>query len=112
MVFTNVVNPRAHVSRKDEFKPTLVRKGATIGANATIVCGVEIGRYAFIGAGAVVTHDVADHALMVGNPARAIGHMCECGERLPDASETDLACNACGESYRMECGALSRVSKE
>lgn len=111
MVFTNVVNPRAHVSRKDEFRPTLVRKGATIGANATIVCGVEIGRYAFIGAGAVVTHDVVDYTLMVGNPARPIGHMCECGERLPDTSDNDRACNACGKTYRMEDGALSRVSK-
>ena len=111
MVFTNVVNPRAHVSRKDEFKPTLVRKGATIGANATIVCGVEIGRYAFIGAGAVVTRNVADHALMVGNPARLIGHMCECGERLPDTRETERACASCGKTYGLQDGQVVR-SKE
>lgn len=94
MVFTNVLNPRSAVSRKDEFKNTLVRRGATIGANATIVCGHELGRYCFIGAGSVVTKDVPAHALMVGNPAKQIGWMCKCGERLSDS----LTC-ACGERY-------------
>jgi UDP-2-acetamido-3-amino-2,3-dideoxy-glucuronate N-acetyltransferase len=95
MVFTNVVNPRAHVSRKHEFKPTLVRRGATIGANATILCGVTLGRYAFVGAGAVVTRNVPDHAIVAGNPARQAGWMCACGQRLPE----DLRCPACGSSY-------------
>jgi UDP-2-acetamido-3-amino-2,3-dideoxy-glucuronate N-acetyltransferase len=81
-VFTNVINPRSHVSRKSEYQQTLVRRGASIGANATIVCGVTLGEYAFIGAGAVVTSDVPPYALMVGVPARRVGWMCQCGERL------------------------------
>lgn len=88
MVFTNVYNPRSAVPRKDEYRQTLVKKGATIGANATIVCGVTIGRYAFIGAGSVVTKDVPDYALMVGNPARQIGWMNEFGERVEQAPST------------------------
>lgn len=95
-VFTNVLTPRAFVERKDAFSPTLVRRGATIGANATIVCGVTIGRFAMIGAGAVVTGDVADHALVVGNPARRIGWVSHTGERLGD----DLKCPVTGEKYR------------
>jgi predicted dehydrogenase/acetyltransferase-like isoleucine patch superfamily enzyme len=90
MVFTNVFNPRAHIPRMDEMRPTLVKKGATIGANATIVCGFTIGAYAFIGAGAVVTRGAPDHALMVGNPAKQIGWMCECGNRLDPVSYTHL----------------------
>jgi UDP-2-acetamido-3-amino-2,3-dideoxy-glucuronate N-acetyltransferase len=95
-VFTNVVNPRAHVSRKAEFKATLVKRGATIGANATIVCGHTVGRYAFIAAGAVVTADVSDHALMAGVPARRIGWMSKAGERLG----ADLTCPRDGSRYR------------
>jgi len=95
-VFTNVVNPRSHVSRKAEFKPTLVRRGATIGANATIICGHEIGRYAFIAAGAVVTANVPDYALMVGVPAHRIGWMSAAGERLG----ADLTCPRDGSRYR------------
>jgi UDP-2-acetamido-3-amino-2,3-dideoxy-glucuronate N-acetyltransferase len=95
MVFTNVFNPRAHIRRMDELRPTLVRKGATIGANATIVCGVTIGRYAFVGAGAVVTRNVLDHALMAGNPARRIGWVCACGEKLDEG----LVCAVCGTAY-------------
>ena len=95
MVFTNVINPRAHIRRMDEARPTLVRRGASIGANATIVCGLTIGRFAFVGAGAVVTRDVADHALVFGNPARQRGWVCECGEKLNPA----LACPACGRCY-------------
>jgi UDP-2-acetamido-3-amino-2,3-dideoxy-glucuronate N-acetyltransferase len=93
MVFTNVYNPRASVSRMDEVRPTLVKKGATLGANATIVCGNTIGRYAFVGAGAVVTGDVPDHALVVGNPARQVGWVCECGGRIREDSG---ACSECG----------------
>ena len=82
MVFTNVMNPRSHVSRKAEYKRTLVRRGATIGANATVVCGVTLGEYAFVGAGAVVSKDVKAFALVTGVPARQVGWMCQCGERL------------------------------
>ncbi len=95
MVFTNVYNPRAHIAKMDEMRPTLVKKGVTIGANATIVCGYTIGEYAFIGAGAVVTRGALAHALMVGNPAKQIGWMCECGERLDDR----LSCSHCGKSF-------------
>jgi UDP-2-acetamido-3-amino-2,3-dideoxy-glucuronate N-acetyltransferase len=95
MVFTNVYNPRAEIRKMDEARSTLVKKGATIGANATIICGNDIGRYAFIGAGAVVTKDVPDYALMVGNPATQTGWVCECGERLDD----DMKCVVCGKEY-------------
>jgi len=98
-VFTNVSNPRSHVSRKSEYRATLVRRGSSIGANATIVCGVTLGAYCFIGAGAVVTSDVSDFALMVGVPARRVGWMCQCGERLP-ATGAELRCEACGATYR------------
>jgi UDP-2-acetamido-3-amino-2,3-dideoxy-glucuronate N-acetyltransferase len=97
MVFTNVLNPRAHVSRRHEFRKTLVRRGATIGANATIVCGTTLGEYAFVGAGAVVADDVQDFGLVVGVPARRIGWMCQCGERLPDSGRG--TCAGCGSSY-------------
>ena len=100
MVFTNVNNPRSAVSRKNEYRRTLVRRGASIGANATIVCGHEIGEYAFIGAGAVVTRDVPAYALMVGTPARRIGWMCRCGVRLDDASG-EAVCPECGTPYKI-----------
>jgi UDP-2-acetamido-3-amino-2,3-dideoxy-glucuronate N-acetyltransferase len=100
MVFTNVINPRSHVSRKHEYKATLVKRGASIGANATIVCGHTVHEYAFIGAGAVVTKDVPAYALMVGNPARRIGWMCQCGVKLP-AMVGDVACEACGKFFRI-----------
>lgn len=103
MVFTNVFNPRSHVSRKHEYRKTLVKKGATIGANATIVCGNDIGRYAFIGAGAVVTKNIPDHALMVGSPARQKGWVCRCGEMLRGEGE-NLSCSSCGDSYRISNG--------
>jgi len=96
MVFTNVYNPRAGLRKMDQLRKTHVQKGATIGANATIICGNKLGRYSFIGAGAVVTHDVPDHALMAGNPARQIGLACRCGERLPET----LECAVCGEKFR------------
>jgi UDP-2-acetamido-3-amino-2,3-dideoxy-glucuronate N-acetyltransferase len=101
MVFTNVVNPRSHVPRKDEYRPTVVRRGATLGANATVVCGHEIGEYAFVGAGAVVTRDVAPHALVVGTPARRIGWMCHCGVRLPEALDDHPVRCECGRTYRV-----------
>ena len=98
MVFTNVFNPRSHVSRKHEYRKTLVRRGATIGANATIVCGITIGEYAFIGAGAVINKDVKAYAMMVGVPARQIGWMCQCGLKL--AFHKDQAfCTECGNKY-------------
>ena len=98
MVFTNVVNPRSHVSRKHEYQETLVRRGATIGANATVICGHEIGRYAFVGAGAVVTRNVPDYALVLGAPARVVGWMCQCGHRLSFAG-AQARCAACGSDY-------------
>jgi UDP-2-acetamido-3-amino-2,3-dideoxy-glucuronate N-acetyltransferase len=112
-VFTNVVNPRSHVSRKDEFRATVVRRGAAIGANATIVCGHEIGRYAFIGAGAVVTRDVPDYALVLGNPARLAGWVCACGVTLSKATAppSSGSCTSCGAAYRAENGRLVPVER-
>jgi UDP-2-acetamido-3-amino-2,3-dideoxy-glucuronate N-acetyltransferase len=102
-VFTNDPWPRVGSGRgREGWRPTLVRRGATVGANATVVCGVTIGRYGFVGAGSVVTADVADHALVVGNPARRVGWACACGRRLPD----NLQC-ACGRSYRHGDGGLT-----
>jgi len=95
MVFTNVFNPRSAIRRMDEIRMTLVKKGASLGANCTIVCGVTIGQYAFVGAGAVVTKDVKDHALVVGNPARQTGWMCECGEKINE----DMVCGVCEKGY-------------
>jgi UDP-2-acetamido-3-amino-2,3-dideoxy-glucuronate N-acetyltransferase len=106
MVFTNVVNPRSHVSRKKEYKRTLVRRGATIGANATIICGVTLGEYAFIGAGSVITRDVLPYALMVGVPARKTGWMCQCGERLPDTNPE--RCAVCETRYKLSGNQLRR----
>jgi UDP-2-acetamido-3-amino-2,3-dideoxy-glucuronate N-acetyltransferase len=105
MVFTNVVNPRAEVSRKDEYKPTVVRRGATIGANATIVCGATLGEYCFVAAGAVVRADVPPFALVAGVPARRIGWMCKCGIRLDLPVDltagTKTTCAACSAKYEM-----------
>jgi UDP-2-acetamido-3-amino-2,3-dideoxy-glucuronate N-acetyltransferase len=108
MVFTNVINPRSHIVRKHEYKTTLVKRGATIGANAVIVCGNAIGRYAMIGAGAVVTRDVPDHALVVGNPGRRIGWVCMCGVRLP-ATLGNVDCTACNGRYEILPNACLRV---
>lgn len=108
-VFTNVVNPRSRISRQHEYRPTLVKRGATIGANATIVCGLTLGEYAFIGAGAVVTSDVPAYALMVGVPARRVGWMCQCGERLHPA-QGRAACAACGAAYEESGGALRPIT--
>lgn len=99
MVFTNVINPRSHVARKDEYKTTLVRRGASIGANCTVVCGVTIGRYAFIGAGSVVTKDIPDYALVYGNPAALRGWVCNCGIKLSLHESGSASCPACGAAY-------------
>ena len=108
MVFTNVMNPRSHVSRKNEYRRTLVKRGASIGANATIVCGSTLGEYSFVGAGAVVSKDVPAYALMVGVPARRAGWMCQCGERLP-ASGTGT-CAACGSTYEGGDGRVRQLT--
>ena len=102
VVFTNVTHPRAHVSRKDAYEPTRICRGATIGANATIVCGVVVGAYAMVGAGAVVLDDVAPHAVVVGVPAHQISWACTCGETL----YADFSCGRCTARYRLEDGAL------
>jgi len=101
MVFTNVINPRSAIPRKTEIKKTLIRHDATLGANCTIVCGVTVGRYAFVGAGTVVIRDVADHALVVGNPARQVGWMCECGITL-NILKGRAKCEACGARYAVD----------
>lgn len=102
MVFTNVINPRSAVNRRGEYSKTVVKKGASIGANATIVCGHDIGRFAFIGAGAVVTKTVKDYALVVGNPARQIGWMSEFGARLEFDSNGVALCQESGDQYKLE----------
>ena len=109
MVFTNVINPRSAVSRKNEFRQTLVRKGASIGANATIVCGHEIGEYAFIGAGAVITKPVLPYALVVGNPARQVGWMSEFGEKLQFDENGIAVCQESKQQYRLVNGQVSRM---
>ena len=111
MVFTNVYNPRSAVTRKDEYRRTLVRSGATLGANCTIVCGTTIGRHAFIGAGAVVNRDVPDFALMVGVPARQIGWMSRFGERLdlPLTGDGETHCPHTADRYRLRAGSVSIV---
>lgn len=101
MVFTNVINPRAAVSRKSEYKPTLIKRGASVGANATIVCGHTLGQYCLIGAGSVVTKDVPDFALMVGNPARRIGWVSRYGEKLSFDASGLATCPATGEKYKL-----------
>jgi UDP-2-acetamido-3-amino-2,3-dideoxy-glucuronate N-acetyltransferase len=115
VVFTNVINPRSEIQRKSEFRRTLVGGGATLGANSTIVCGVTIGRYAFIGAGAVVTRDVPDYALVIGNPARVVKWMCTCGTKLvftrDNGFEEDHAtCSSCGATYVKRGGGVEGVS--
>ncbi len=111
MVFTNVINPRSAVNRKAGYAKTIVRKGASIGANATIVCGHDIGRYAFIGAGAVVTKTVEDYALVVGNPARQIGWMSEFGDRLEFNTEGFATCKESGDEYKLENQKVIKLSK-
>jgi len=109
MVLTNVINPRSAVSRKSEYKTTLIKKGASIGANATIVCGNTIGEYAFIGAGAVVTKDVAPYALIVGNPGRQTGWMSEYGHKLKFDSQGKALCPESGQEYVLENNKVKRI---
>ncbi len=111
MVFTNVINPRSEIVRRDEYRRTLVKRGTSIGANATIVCGIEIGRFALIAAGAVVARDVPDYALMIGVPARRKGWVCRCGNTLP-VSEGILVCGSCGNEYELEGEHALRPLKE
>ena len=114
-VFTNVINPRSHVARKAEYRSTLVKRGGSIGANATIVCGHTLGEYSFIGAGAVVTRDVPDYALVFGNPARICGWVCSCGVRLPIGSAREEAalvhCTPCMLTYQRSGSVVKRVMK-
>lgn len=110
MVFTNVINPRSAVVRRGEYQRTLVKRGASIGANATIVCGHDIGEYAFIGAGAVVTKEVPAYALVVGNPARQKGWMSEFGHRLEFDAAGEAECPESGQRYRLSEGTVSRIS--
>lgn len=111
-VFTNIVNPRSFIERKSEFKETVIKKGASIGANATIVCGNIIGKYAFIGSGAVVTKDIPDYALVVGNPSRIIGYVCECGNKL-NLREDNIKyhCETCSKNYVRDVKTLDLIEK-
>lgn len=109
-VFTNVINPRSAIVRKSEYKATLVQKGATIGANATIVCGIAIGKYAFVGAGAVVTKNIPDYALVIGNPAHQTGWMSEFGHKLKFNAEGVAVCPESKEKYRLENGKVSKIN--
>ena len=109
-VFTNVVNPRAFIERKQEYRPTRVRRGASVGANATVVCGHDIGEYAFVGAGAVVTKQVPAYALVTGVPAHQVGWMCRCGVRLPEGNDV-FQCKACGQRYRQLTAASLQPEK-
>ena len=109
MVFTNVTNPRSHVERKEEYKLTKVRKGSSIGANATILCGVTLGEYSFVGAGTVVTKDVSDYAVVVGNPAKQIGWMSVFGEKLNFDENGEAICESSGEKYLMEHNQVSKL---
>ncbi len=111
MVFTNVINPRSGVIRKEEYMKTVVKKGASIGANATIVCGNNIGKYAFIGAGAVVTKEVPDYALMVGNPAKQVGWMSEFGERLNFDNEGLSLCQKTGSKYQLTNNSINKIDE-
>jgi UDP-2-acetamido-3-amino-2,3-dideoxy-glucuronate N-acetyltransferase len=111
MVFTNVVNPRSHVVRKHEYRQTRVGRGASLGANCTVVCGYDIGKYAFVGAGAVVTKSIPDYALVVGNPGRITGWVCECGIKLASgaAPPAEATCKDCGKRYRTEGSSLIQI---
>jgi UDP-2-acetamido-3-amino-2,3-dideoxy-glucuronate N-acetyltransferase len=110
MVFTNVINPRSSISRKDQYKKTIVRKGASIGANATIICGNEIGRYALIGAGSVITKPVADYALVLGNPGKQVGWVSEYGHRLHFVDSNKAVCPESGQLYTLKDNSVSRIS--
>ena len=106
-VFTNVINPRSFISRKDEYRKTVIGKGASVGANATIVCGHNIGKYAFVAAGAVVTKDIPDYALVMGNPARIKYYVCECSEKM-NFTDNNFTCPKCGKKYYIESNVVRR----
>jgi UDP-2-acetamido-3-amino-2,3-dideoxy-glucuronate N-acetyltransferase len=114
MVFTNVINPRAQFERKNEYRTTRLCQGGTIGANATIICGTTIGKYAFVGAGSVVTRDIPDYALVYGNPARQHGWMCECGIKLTNqispSDKDKITCNSCNRIFYLQDGKLTEKS--
>lgn len=110
MVFTNVINPRSAINRKDQYGSTIVEKGASIGANATIICGIKIGKYSFVGAGAVVTRDVKSYSLVVGNPARHTGWISEFGHKLAFNAEGIAICIESGGRYRLENNEVSRIN--
>jgi len=112
MVFTNVLNPRSVVNRQGQYTQTVVKRGATIGANATIVCGHDIGRFAFVGAGAVVTKEIPDYALVVGNPARQIGWMSEFGHRLAFNSTGIASCPESRDTYRLQLGVVTKIERQ
>lgn len=115
MVFTNVINPRSHIERKNEYKKTLVKRGATIGANATVICGHTLGQYCLIGAGTVVTRDVPDHALVVGNPGRLCGYVCSCGDKLDIGADlgglANSTCRSCGKRYEKDNGVVKESTE-
>ncbi len=111
-VFTNVYNPRAFIERKKEFRPTLVKKGASVGANATIVCGNNIGQYAFVGAGAVVKDEVADYAVVAGVPAKQIGWICKCGIKLSFKDNDVAQCEACGNKYKLDNNIIKVIQEK
>ncbi len=108
-VFTNVINPRSFIERKDEYRKSVIKKGATIGANATIVCGHDLGRYSFVGAGSVVTKDVPDYALVVGNPAKVLYYVCECSEKMEFNKDNYFKCQKCGKEYIIENNKIRRI---
>ncbi len=110
VVFTNVMNPRSEIERKSEYRRTVIRRGATLGANSTVICGRTVGRYAFVAAGSVVTTDVPDHALVLGVPARQAGWMCSCGERLPHG-DRPVTCATCGRSFENVSGQLVEAAQ-
>ena len=107
-VFTNVINPRSFISRKDEYKKTIIKKGASLGANCTIVCGHDIGEFAFVGAGSVVTKDIPPYACVVGNPARLLYDVCECSEKMKFDNNNSFKCPKCGKEYIIENNIVRR----
>ena len=109
MVFTNIINPRSHINRKSEFMKTIVKKGASIGANATIICGNDIGKFAFIGAGAVITKNVLDYALMIGNPAKQIGWISEAGEKLIFKKNNIALCSISNQKYKLNNNKINKI---
>lgn len=110
-VFTNVINPRSFIARKDEYKNTLIKKGASLGANSTVICGNTVGKYALIGAGAVVTKDIPDYALVVGNPGRVVGYICECGIKLKSTDDQNYFCEVCGKKYMLNKGIMEEKNE-